>query len=143
MNSASRKGRISLSNSVEMMIALLEAKPHWGPELQRQFLRSAIEIRECRTIDDLFRVPNQAPAALLLVDLDCFVNDLLAEFTSKQASTSAGWPVIGIASESLAPFEWILRDAGLAEFLPSTITGDELSRVCRRQLGLKSGLTAR
>ena len=130
-----------MSNSVEMVIALLEAKPRWGPELQRQFLRSAIEIRECRTIDDLFRTPIQAPAGLFLVDLDSFIEDLLAEFTSKQGRNSAPWPVVGIASESLAPFEWILRDAGLAEFLPSTMTGEELSRVCRRQLGLKSTFT--
>lgn len=126
-----------MSNSTEAVIAVLELKPRWAPELQRQFLQSSVEVRECRTVKDLLRELDGIPTGLRIVDLDPFVEELVNAFTTRKFSQLTQLPTIGIASPSLDHLEWILRDAGLSEFLPNTVTGDELNRICRRQLALK------
>lgn len=123
-----------MSSSFELIIAVLESQPRWGPELQRQFLRLPVDVRECRSIDDLFPLTAQYRAGIFVIDLDIFAEVWVTKVCSSELGGSNNWPVIGIGSPTLNKFEWMLRDAGLSELLPGSIIGDDLRKVCQRYL---------
>jgi hypothetical protein len=125
------------TNSREIAIVVFEPRPYWGPELQRQFSRTSIAVRECRAIADIQPSTTEFRAGLIVIDLDSAIGECLA-WLELDLSRPRRWPIVACGSKATADLEWLLRDAGVTEFVPDVITGDEFARLCRRQLGLQS-----
>lgn len=123
-------------STAEIVIAIFERLPYWGPELQRQFLDRPVEIRECRSVSDLRHVTNGYSRVLLVIDFAAAPSDCLTWLGTYQQE-SQPWPLIVCGSPESAELEWRLRDAGVTAFLPDMISGDQFARLCRRLLGLK------
>ena len=118
-------------------IVVFESRPCHGPELQRQFAHSEIVIRECRSVDDLFLSIDEYASSVLVIDPDSGLVEViewLGRFATKQSRRT---PIIVVGgSTDLRELEWILREAGVTAFLPDHISGVDLARLCRCQLGL-------
>jgi hypothetical protein len=133
--------RFSLETNVSTklespMIVVFEKRPYYGPELQRQFLGSAVVVKECRSVTDLLPSSSGATSSLIVLDLESATGDYLQWFRSDVPRHPMRVPIIAIASQELAEIEWILRDAGVTAFVPDLISGNDLARLCRRQLVL-------
>jgi hypothetical protein len=125
-----------MTNSIDAAIAVFERRPYWGPELQRQFERIPVTICECRVVEDLLPSIHEFRTALMVVDLDAAIVECLSWFGTMATSHAACYPIIACGSADTANMEWLLRDAGVTAFLPEAISGDDMARLCRRQLGL-------
>lgn len=123
-------------NSPTSIIAVYEALPYWGPELQRQFPQSSVAVRECRSLADLLPSIEGFAKSVLLIDLASGLEACLAWFASSALQRPASCSIIACGSPETAELEWVLRDAGATAFLPDVIPGITLSKLCRRQLGL-------
>ncbi len=123
------------TNSSDPVIAVFEPRPYWGPELQRQLKHTSIVVRECRAVSDLMPAIDGCQSALLVIDLDAALVDCLAWLGSEARSEPVRRPIIACGSTTTAELEWLLRDAGVTSFLPDLVNGEELARLCCRQLG--------
>ena len=115
-------------------IAVFEKLPYWGPELQRQFEHSVIAVRECRSLCDLLPAVEPFDSALLVIDLAAGLSECLDWLGTDFQKQCHRIPVIALGSPETAELEWIRRDAGVTAFLPQFLAGDDLARLCRRQL---------
>ncbi len=116
-------------------VAVFEKRPHWGPELLRQFAARSVLVRECRSLNDLIPATNGFSAAMILLDMDSAPVDCLT-WLSHQFREPLRRPVIACASTDLADLEWTVREAGAIAFVGDEASGRELARLCLRQLRL-------
>lgn len=124
------------ANSSETVIAVFELRPYWGPELQRQFEHTSINVRECRNVGDLRLLAIGHRSGLFVIDFDSAPADCLGWLALQVTDHSFGWPIVACGSSDTAELEWLLREAGVAEFLSEPTNGDDFARLCRRLLGL-------
>jgi hypothetical protein len=123
------------THSPESVIAVFEKRPYVGPELQRQFARSSVLVRECRSIGELLPLVADFDSALLVIDFDSAIESCLRWLYANAESNLRRWPIVGCGSAAVADLEWRLREAGVTAFLPDVVSGDRLARLCRKQLG--------
>lgn len=124
----------------ETAIVVYEAKPYWGPELQRQFQGTGVAVRECRSVRDLIPAIVELERALLIIDLTAGLAECLEWLAAEFAQDPREIPLIALGSAETHELEWILRESGVAVYLPELTGGEALARICRRQLDLRGPL---
>ncbi len=120
-------------------VIVFEVRPHWEPELQRQFDGEQVRIRACRSLvdvartltSDFERVEGQM-GSLAIIDLSAGLAKCL-QFLGRLHQQGRTWPVIVIGSVQNSNLEWPIRELGVLDWLFDTISGEELARLCRRQ----------
>lgn len=127
-------------SDIRRTIVVMEARPRWEPELQRQFIDQPVRVRGCRTwsqvvsacVSDKTAISSRQPEVdLLVADLisqESSVWEWLREFASQPKRPIA----IAICSEQWSEAEWTLRDAGIRDVLVGDCSGDQLAHCCRR-----------
>ena len=118
-------------------ISVFESDPYWVPELQRQFLHSAVTVRECRSIGDLLPGLEVFDFELILLDFESGPVEALAWLSAFVTKQVRRIPIIICGSSDTRELEWMLREAGVSAFLPDRVSGEDLARLCRRLLGVK------
>lgn len=118
----------------DRQIAVCEARPWWTPELQRQFRGTGVSIRWSSTPAEILaaRTPD-----LALFHLDHRPGDVLASLPRLRERGDA-CPVIVIASARLRHLEWGVRELGAASFVADDVRGDDLARMCRKLIDIRS-----
>ena len=116
-------------------IIVMERRPRWTPELQRQFVDEDVRVRSCRRTADIERMLGDAPRSILVLDLDAGPAECL-QFLGRLIGRACSPPIIAIGPERLAELEWQMRELGVLAFLPGTVSGEELAGLCQRQWGL-------
>jgi hypothetical protein len=108
-------------------VAVFEERPWWAPELQRQFRDEPIAVRGCRSAADALR------ADVAVLQLSAAPADVLH---SLGRLTAAGIDrgLVVMATSDLADLEWGVRELGVDAFVTEQIAGEDLARLCRRQL---------
>jgi DNA-binding NtrC family response regulator len=121
-----------------LIVFVFESRSYWTPELQRQFQNEEIRVRACSNIGDVRRHADshtsQYPKAcqLVVLSLDAGPAECLQFLgRSKQLGSFA---VIVVGSPTTMELEWSIRELGAFEFVPHDIAGDDLARLCQRQL---------
>ena len=115
-------------------VIVLERRPRWTPELQRQFADEEVRVRSCRRVADMGPMFDGAPQCVLVLDLDAGAADCL-QFLGRRIGRVSSSPIIAIGPGRLAGLEWPVRELGVLAFLPGSISGEELADLCRRQWG--------
>ena len=123
------------TDSPDAMIAVFEKRPYWGPELQRQFHETGVVVRECRSVRDLFPSIESIPSAMIVLDLEAGLDDCLDWLGNEVLHSPRSIPIIALGSATTVDLEWPLREAGVTAFISDIIQGNQLARLCRRQLG--------
>lgn len=125
-------------------IVVIEARPRWEPELQRQFIDQPVRVRGCRSWSQVAAacVSDKTATYVRQPEVDLFVADLarqessiwewLREFASQPERPST----IAICSEQWSEAEWALRDAGIRDVLIGNCSGEQLAHCCRRMWSL-------
>lgn len=116
-------------------VAVFERRPFWGPELQRQLAEQQVEVRECRSVQDLDTATKDVASAVVLLDLESAPAECLG-WLGRQIREPHARSVIACVSADLADLEWTVREAGAVAFVSDEVTGAELARLCLRQLRL-------
>lgn len=118
------------------VIAVFERAPFWGPELQRQFEQSSVEVRECRVVVDLLPAINEFSSPLIILDLESGLEECLAWLRAELRIHPHPCSVIACGPATSTELAWVLREAGVTAVLAEFVSGEKLARLCRRQLGL-------
>ena len=108
-------------------VAVFEERPWWAPELQRQFRDEAISVRGCRSAADAFR------ADVAVLQLGAAPAEVLHGL-ARRMSAGSDRGVIIVAKSELSDVEWGVRELGADAFVSEQIAGEDLARLCRRQL---------
>lgn len=117
----------------EPLIVVLEKRPHWTPELQRQFLSEKVRVRLVTSSAALSELADDASVVLLAIDgaeRECLqvMTDLIT--CRRQVAT------IAIGSRRTAELENAFRELGVHVFFADHIMGQDVAAACRRQLAL-------
>ena len=113
-------------------IIVFEKKPRWEAELKRELSRDKTRVRAVRTTRAILPLVRELPGSVVVLDFDAAPADCL-RLIGTLSETSSALPV-AIASPALAELEWTARELGAVAFLPVTITGERLARLCARLL---------
>ena len=124
----------------EPTVFVFETKPRWTPELQRQFNDEDIRVRNCPSTSELVTLlesctvsGDTTPAFVVVLDFAAGAAECL-QFLGRLISRAGPWPIIVIGSSRTAELEWSVRELGALEFVVDYISGEDLARLCRRQL---------
>ncbi|MDX1965856.1 MAG: hypothetical protein SFV23_01685 [Planctomycetaceae bacterium] len=121
---------------VAARIVVLEAGPYWGPELQRAFLDSAIDVRSCDRVD-------LVEQAIADVEWTALVWDFVADrarmlpWLGERVREDRAPPVIVCSEPAEDEWEWLLRSCGVISWSREQQTTADLALLCRRWI-LKS-----
>ena len=121
-----------------LTVLVFEQRPRWAPELQRQFLGQDVAVRACRSLDDLDALAAAAAQAIAVVDLDAAPAACL-QFLGRRLGRSPHLPIVAVGSPRMGELEWPLRELGAAAVLCDFPTGEQMARLCRRQLAGGAG----
>ncbi len=124
-----------MSNSVRTIV-VFESRPRWEPELQRQFRNESVRVRGCRSLSEFSAFAFPPMADVLVFDLPEDPAECL-QWLSKLVMPPKVPSVIALCPPDVGDLEWTLRDVGVREVLVGDVSGEQLSRACRR-LFLKS-----
>jgi hypothetical protein len=116
--------------SLQPSVIVMEPRPRWTPELQRQFLGESVRVRQCATFTDLWKLAEEC--SVVVLDLDAAPAGVL-QFLGRCASRRHSICTITLGSPQTAELEWMLRDLGTLEFAVNIPTGKRLAHLCRRQ----------
>ncbi|MBI1314132.1 hypothetical protein GC176_22790 [bacterium] len=128
-------------------ILVLEQRPKWYPELQRQLAGASVRIQprasasEVRT--ELAALPPGESRIAVLVDLNVGASGVLTLAASVRQRPDVRVAVVG-QTESL-PLESVLRELGVDSFLLMPVSGEQVAIECARLIGLvpaQAGSTA-
>ncbi len=124
-------------------VVVLESRPRWEPELQRQFVDDRVRVRGCRTVNELaalvfWSVPTESTDSASTVK----IADTVVMQISENAAACLQWitglaarpqvpAVIALCSTESSELEWTLREAGVREVLIDEHSGERLARCCR------------
>ena len=125
-----------MSNSVRTIV-VFESRPHWEPELQRQFRDESVRVRGCRSLSELSAFAFPPMADVLVFELPEDLAECL-QWLSKLVTPPRVPSVIVLCSSEDADLEWPLRDVGIREVLIGELFGEQLARACRRQLAISN-----
>jgi hypothetical protein len=110
-------------------IAVWEPRPWWGPQLQHQFARDDVAVRECRQRQDVIGV-----AAEVVVVAATVAAAETFEGVAEACQTTPGVFVVVVVSDALRPAEWRLRDLGADVVVGEDVGAETLAAICRRAL---------
>jgi len=117
------------------LIAVLEKRPRWAPELQRQLLDRAIPVRACRSIRDLAEhVRNclrEQGRAVAVLDFDFSPGEVLYLVC---ALRNAGASSVVIGEPGCRALEPSLRELGVTAFHTLPLAGQRLAQECVKLL---------
>jgi hypothetical protein len=113
-------------------VAVLETAPYWAPELQRALVDDGIRVWACRSFDDVDTATQEHPANLALVDFTADAPGCLLWLAHRQPQPGRA-PVLLVAGGE-GPAEWVLRELGVAGWLPSGQPTADVADICRRWL---------
>ena len=119
--------------AVRSCIVVFEKEPRWAPELKRQFLGDDVVVRACRSVSDIESKSRNAEETVIVLDLDSEPANCL-QFLGQSMGDPARPPVIVIGSTRVLELEWPVRELGAVEFLSDSVLGEDLAKLCRRQL---------
>jgi hypothetical protein len=108
-------------------VAVFEERPWWAPELQRQFRDEPVAVRGCRSAADALR------ADVAVLQLGAVPADVLHSL-ARRMTAGCDRGVIVVAESELSDLEWGIRELGADAFVGEQIAGEDLARLCRRQL---------
>lgn len=114
-------------------VFVFEKRPRWEPELKRQLPEYRREVRACRTISQLQSLVREQPHCLLILNLDGAAAECL-RVLSLLVEQRLACRAIVVGEPGLAELEWPARELGALDFLPGTVGGPALARLCRRLL---------
>ena len=117
-------------------IVVFEKEPCWAPELKRQFLGDDVVVRGCRSVSDIASKSESGEETVIVLDLQAGPANCL-QFLGQSMSDPAQPPVIVIGSSRVLELEWPVRELGAMEFVPDSVLGEDLAKLCRRQWSLK------
>lgn len=112
-------------------IVVLEAGPYWGPELQRAFLDSAIDVRSYDRVD-------LVEQAIADVELTALVWDFVADrarmlsWLGERMGEDRAPPIIVCSEPMESDWEWLLRSCGVISWFREQQTTADLALLCRR-----------
>ncbi len=119
------------SRQIDPRIVVLEARPYWGPELQREFQDTATEVLTCDRIDRADAWLDEAESALMLWDFVADRSRTLQWLGLRARSDRA--PRVIVCSEPVdAAWEWLLRSCGVVSWSSAHKSTAELALLCRR-----------
>lgn len=118
-------------------ILVFEKQTRWEGELKREFATDRIRVRAVRAVQKIPPLLDMMPGSVVVLDLDAAPADCLRLIGSVMEMATPF--VIAISSQSLEELEWPARELGATAVLPQTVTGEYLSRLCRRMLGTVAG----
>ena len=110
---------------------VLEKRPRWAPELERQFAGQDVRVVACRSLLDLDERAAGATLGVILLDLTAHTAECL-RFLSRRISEPHALPVVAIGSDEVANLEWPVRELGATAFFIRRIPGHEMANLCRR-----------
>lgn len=118
---------------VKRRIVVLEPKPHWTPELQRQFLEDDVHVQQCTQAADVIQRLRRDMVTVVVLPFDgqeASCMQLLAVLFEWQSVLSS----IVIGSPKTMELEAPVKELGATLFLADRPSGHQLHRSCRRQL---------
>lgn len=118
---------------------VFERRPHWAPELERQFANETIRIVECRSLSDVAERSAGVARGVILLDLSFKTAECL-RFLGRRLGHEAALPIFVVVSNKMAELEWSVRDLGATAFFAKTIPGHEMAGLCRRQWINRAGM---
>jgi DNA-binding NtrC family response regulator len=116
-------------------IVLFEKRPRWEAVLKRAFAADGVEVRVCRLPAQVPPLLSAMPGSVLVLDLESRPDECL-RLIERAAEWVPRVPVVVVGLPALAELEWPARELGALEFLADVPSGEELERLCRRQLRL-------
>jgi len=111
---------------------VLEERPRWAPELERQFAGQDVRIVACRSLRDVEERAAGATVGVILLDLTAQPAECL-RFLERRAAQPSALPVIVVGSDETVDLEWPSRELGAIAFFACRVPGDEMANLCRRQ----------
>lgn len=117
----------------QMAILVHERDPYWTPELQRQLANAPIAIRRCERVSELDAVRANYASAVIVIEWRHDAPAIMKWLMDRVAVRPAD-PLIVLADEAFADWEWTLRGLGVTSFLTQPPSGRDLSRLCRTLL---------
>jgi hypothetical protein len=115
-----------------MRLLICERTGLWASALRRELAESGLPLREIRVLEDCAAELAAAPDSFLVLELQSNrIAALLGALPRWLASYPAARAAV-VAERELAPFEWLLREAGAAHFLCSPRQLDALAQIVLR-----------
>lgn len=115
----------------QQTVLVLEKRPRWTPELQRQFADEKVRVRSAQCAADLRSFDGRPISGPIILDLGSAAEDCLT-FLAECIPAIFGCAAIVIGSQETENLEWAMRDAGVIAFLSPFVSGEDLAAVCRR-----------
>lgn len=120
------------SGSLPPVVLVLETAPRWSPELQRQFLREPISVRQRTRADEVRVLCASGAVGLLVVNLDSREEIML--HVLKEVGQSRHVPCVVVAPAENRMLEWAVRELGIEGFHLEPLPGNVLADRIRRRL---------
>lgn len=115
-------------------IAVLEAVPRWGPELQRQFLDEDVTVRVRARVPDVVELLKSGAISLVLINFEGIEAGALQLLGILNDHPAWQVPCLAVAPEKDDDLEWAVRELGAAAFLLDPVRIDRLTELIRRYL---------
>ena len=113
-------------------VIVVERRPRWTPELQRQFINEDVRVRSVRSTADVLEALERTPKCVVLLDFDSALAECL-QFLGRWIGPVPFLPIVVVGSQRTASLEWVVRDLGALEFFADVPAGEDIVRLCRRQ----------
>ena len=111
------------------MIAVLEKRPRWMPELQRQLLNDRIPLRAFRSAGDLNDfIAKRTGSLIVVVDLEVAMPECLRLLSN---SIDRGPAIVVIGTSKCDVLEPSLRELGVTSYHRLPLDGRLLGAECR------------
>ncbi len=113
-------------------VIVVERRPRWTPELQRQFVDEDVRVRSVRSTADVLEAVERAPKCVVLLDFDSAPAECL-QFLGRWIGLVPFLSIVVVGSQRTASLEWVVRELGALEFFADVSAGEDIVRLCRRQ----------
>lgn len=116
-------------------LIVCEHEGRWAIGLRRELAGPGVRVDEARSLPECWAMLARWPASLLVVELTRRNARALIE---RMASLGREYPrarIAVVAERSLAPWEWLMREAGAVHFTVSPRRLGALARLAVRHLG--------
>jgi hypothetical protein len=115
-----------------MRLLVFERTGQWATGLRRELAESGLRVRELRTLDDCETELAEAPASFLVLELTPRNLASLLAALPRWRKEYPALRVAAVAGRELAPFEWLMREAGAVHFSCSPRQLSALARIIVR-----------
>jgi DNA-binding response OmpR family regulator len=111
------------------MIAVLETRPRWVPELQRQLLHDRIPLRAFRSVSSLLESCAELNGpSTVIIDLEIGMPDCLRLLSGLEESDRT---IIAIGTSKTDVLEPSLRELGVTSYFQRPVSTKLLAARCR------------